>query len=85
MNASPFKKVLSAIREYKTSGDGFQARCPAHDDAKLSLVINTASDGTVVLKCRAGCSTDAVVRSLGLTLNDLFRRFNEEEVIGGDS
>jgi putative DNA primase/helicase len=60
-NATPLEKVLSAIGDYKKAGDGYQARCPAHEDRKPSLSINEAEDTTVLLKCHAGCSTEAVV------------------------
>ena len=46
-------------------------RCPAHDDHDPSLTVTEADDG-VLIHCHAGCSTDAIVAKLGLTLSDLF-------------
>ncbi|HTH17370.1 MAG TPA: AAA family ATPase, partial [Magnetospirillum sp.] len=69
--------VLAAIEHYKRAGDGYKARCPAHEDRTPSLSINEAEDNTVLLKCHAGCSTEAVVKALGLTLRDLFPRVAE--------
>jgi hypothetical protein len=46
-------------------------KCPAHADAKPSLVI-TRADDRVLLRCFAGCRTTAVVQALGLKLADLF-------------
>ena len=47
---------------------------PAHDDRNASLSISEGTDGTVLLKCHAGCETDEVCRALGIKLRDLFFR-----------
>lgn len=49
----------------------YMARCPAHDDRKASLAISSDRDGRLLLKCHAGCSTEAVVTALGLNMTDL--------------
>jgi putative DNA primase/helicase len=77
VNATPLENVLSAIGDYKKAGDGYKARCPAHEDRTPSLSIKEAEDGTVLIKCHAGCSTQAVVKELGLNMRDLFPRFAE--------
>lgn len=76
-NNSPIEKIVSAIeratgRAPIKTPKGWQARCSAHDDGNPSLSIAEASDGAVLLKCHAGCTTDDLVRTLGLTLADLF-------------
>jgi len=48
------------------------ARCPAHDDRSPSLSIRETNDGTILLKCFAGCGAADVVAAVGLTLADLF-------------
>jgi hypothetical protein len=53
----------------KRSGDGWEARCPAHDDQKSSLVIYDRPDGSVFVKCMAHCEQGAVIaklKSMGL-------------------
>lgn len=45
--------------------------CPAHADRSPSLSVTQTGD-KVVLHCHAGCSANAVVEALGLTLGDLF-------------
>jgi DNA-binding transcriptional ArsR family regulator len=40
------------------------AHCPAHDDANPSLSLTEKADGTLLWKCFAGCSQDAVQREL---------------------
>lgn len=76
MSASPLETVLSALEaaecQYKRSGGGYQARCPAHQDCSPSLSISATEDSTVLVKCHAGCTTEAVVKALGLTMHDLF-------------
>lgn len=46
-------------------------RCPAHPDKTPSLSVSEGRDGRVLLKCFAGCSTDEICASVGLTLADL--------------
>lgn len=71
--ASPtVSRVLSRLFGVKRSGDGWLARCPAHDDQHPSLSISEGDDGRVLLKCFGGCETEAVVRALGLSMADLF-------------
>jgi len=54
------------------NGDGWKARCPAHDDQTPSLSITEGSDGRTLLKCFAGCTAEAICAKLNLTLGDLF-------------
>jgi hypothetical protein len=52
-------------------GSDHQARCPSHEDANPSLSVSVGDEGRVLVKCHAGCSTEAVVRALGLHMRDL--------------
>jgi putative DNA primase/helicase len=57
----------------RSTGPGqYQAQCPAHADRVPSLSIRQATGGTVLLKCHAGCPTEAVVAALGLDMKVLF-------------
>jgi len=47
------------------------ANCPSHADDKVSLHVDNAN-GTVLLKCFAGCEAQAIVDALGLRFGDLF-------------
>src|SRR5262249_1888891 len=47
-------------------------KCPVHEDGRASLTIGVGQDGTVLMKCFAGCSTADVVGCLGLSFHDLF-------------
>lgn len=55
----------------KVMPSGVAAQCPAHHDQHASLSVNAGEHGGIVVKCHAGCTTEAVVSSLGLTLGDL--------------
>jgi len=72
---TPVEKVLSALRaighEPRRSGQAWIARCPAHDDRDPSLSIAEGDDGRALLRCHAGCSTEAVVAAMGLKMADL--------------
>ena len=46
----------------KRTGDKLTARCPAHDDKNPSLSVTIGDKDCVILKCFAGCPTDAVSR-----------------------
>lgn len=65
-------EILAGLDGVRAHGDTWTARCPAHEDHTPSLSISTGGDGRTLLKCFAGCSTDAIVGALGFTLADLF-------------
>lgn len=50
--------------------DDFMAQCPAHGDNGPSLHVSQGRIGAV-LNCFAGCSADAIVSALALTMADL--------------
>ena len=69
MNVSDFLERLEGV---KKAANGWDARCPAHDDKRPSLGVLEGADGRIVLRCRAGCETTAVLAELGLEISDLF-------------
>jgi hypothetical protein len=69
----PIDTVLSLVDHVRTNGhDRYMARCRAHDDRGPSLSIRSTSDGTVLVRCFAGCDAASIVAALGLELRDLF-------------
>lgn len=62
---------LARLERVRKVGAEFMACCPAHDDQSPSLSV-TEKDGAILLYCFAGCSTEDVVRAMGLTMRDLF-------------
>lgn len=73
--SAPIELVLKRLDHVKRSGEGkYLAACPAHEDRTPSLSIREAGDGTVLLRCWAGCETSTVLAVLGLEWRDLFPR-----------
>lgn len=66
--------VLSKLDGVRRSGGQWSARCPAHDDRTNSLSVGEGDDGRVLLNCKAGCPTDAVLAAAQLVMADLFPR-----------
>lgn len=58
-------EILSKLRDVKVSGNGWTARCPAHDDHRNSLSIGNGDNGRVLLHCHAGCSYESIQAALG--------------------
>jgi len=68
---TPVELVLSNLSDAKPNGQGWQARCPAHDDQNPSLSVSEGDDGRALVKCHAGCATEDVVASMELTMASL--------------
>jgi hypothetical protein len=56
--------IADGLGNPKRSGRGFMVRCPAHEDNKPSLYVADGSDGSIVLKCHAGCTFQEVRSTL---------------------
>ena len=54
----------------KKTGKGWQARCPAHDDAKPSLSIRMISSRRLRFLCYAGCSEQKVLEAVRARLRE---------------
>jgi Mrp family chromosome partitioning ATPase len=64
-------ELLNKLKGARRSGDGWVALCPAHDDRTASLSVSERN-GRLLLHCHAGCPAEAVLKSLGLGMADLF-------------
>lgn len=71
-------EIVSRLSKPKKNGNGYTALCPAHDDKSPSLSIAEGDDGKILLKCFVGCSTETIVRVIGLEMKDLFPVFWDE-------
>jgi hypothetical protein len=58
--------LLSRLDGVRRCGQGWLARCPAHDDRDPSLSIREGDKG-VLLKCWAGCSYSEIMAAIGET------------------
>jgi len=67
------QEIIDRLHNPKYIGSGrYMAKCPAHDDKEASLSVTTGDDDRVLMKCFAGCSTEDVVKAIGLEMKDLF-------------
>ncbi|WP_175651031.1 virulence-associated protein E [Pseudomonas sp. Marseille-P9899] len=73
MESACLDKVLNRLEKVKSAGaEKWKACCPAHNDKHPSLAISETSEGVVLIKCWAGCTTKEIVSAIGLELRDLF-------------
>jgi hypothetical protein len=69
----PIRLVLDRLLGHKKVGERqWEARCPAHEDARASLSVSANGEGVVLLHCHAGCEPQDIVRDLELSMADLF-------------
>lgn len=69
----PIDRLLSRLeRVRQTAPDRWVMPCPAHQDRSPSLSVRETPEGTVLIRCFAGCDTEAVLDAIGLTFGDLF-------------
>lgn len=66
-------ELLDKLQKVKAihKDSDYLALCPAHADREPSLYISLAED-CILLKCFAGCQTEAIIEALGLKMSDLF-------------
>lgn len=64
--------ILWHTRARPSGPNRWQGLCPAHEDRSPSLSIRLTPEGTVLLYCFAGCSTESILAALGLEWQDLF-------------
>ena len=70
---------LARLKKVRKNGErSWMACCPAHEDRSPSLKV-TDSDGTLMIRCFAGCDVGAIVQALGIELHELFPPRNPHE------
>jgi hypothetical protein len=80
----PINRFLAALRaagcEYRPGRDvdSWGAQCPTHDDTRPSLQVRRDHDGTVWLKCWAGCSKEGILAALDLEWRDLWENSHHD-------
>lgn len=72
--ARPIDRIAKAVDgvRWKSSGNGFMARCPSHSDRQASLSVDEAEDGGALLHCFAGCTAKTVIEACQLSWSDCF-------------
>ena len=64
-------EFLTKLQGVTGSGSQYTAICPAHHDKNPSLSIGE-SDGKTLLHCHTGCTTENILKAVGLDMKDLF-------------
>jgi hypothetical protein len=72
MTARPIDVVRERLTIVYGAPPKMRAQCPVHGSRGGTLSISELSDHVVLLKCHAGCSADAILRAIGLTMKSLF-------------
>lgn len=96
MPASPsdvISRVLERFERVSLKHDHWIAACPVphhgqgRGDRRPSVSVSEGDDGRVLVKCKAGCSTEAVLQEVGLEMRDLFPndRQRSDSSIPGDN
>jgi hypothetical protein len=67
----PIEQLLLKLPDAKPTGNGWSARCPAHEDRSPSLSICEGDDGRALVSCHAGCPVESVCAAVGLRVVDL--------------
>jgi AAA domain len=72
--------VLAKLDGVRQHGGYWMARCPAHEDSKASLSVARGTEQPVVFKCHPGCDRDVILDALGLTLADVSKPREPDEM-----
>jgi len=67
-----FEELLSRFDAVRSTGSGYSARCPVHEDRVSSLSISRGEEDRALIHCHAGCPLDDILLDRDLTLSDLF-------------
>jgi len=62
-------QILPLLKNKRKSGNGYSARCPAHEDKQNSLNIGEGNDGKVLIHCHAGCEFQDILKTLNISTN----------------
>jgi len=60
-------EVSSRLEGIRPSGEGYIARCPAHEDRSPSLSVSVNETGKLLVHCHAGCDQRAVLDAIQAT------------------
>src|SRR5699024_2623407 len=69
---SPLQILLPRLERARQYGKGYRAECPIGHKSHGTLSVTETDDGTLLVRCWAGCETMDVLRYVGLDLRDLF-------------
>ncbi|HET7269388.1 MAG TPA: hypothetical protein VF271_03005 [Rhodanobacteraceae bacterium] len=68
----PLQILLPRLDHVRKYGDGYRCECPIGHKSHGTLSVTETGDGTLLVRCWAGCETVDVLHAVGLELKDLF-------------
>jgi len=76
---------IDALRRHggdprETAPGQWKALCPAHDDSTPSLSVTRGDDGRVLAYCHGECENAQVLKTLGLSPQDMFPRPSDQTI-----
>jgi Protein of unknown function (DUF3631) len=71
-------KFLGRLDGVSRNGKQFKALCPAHHDRNTSLSVRE-TNGKILVKCFAGCTTEDVCKALEIEIRELFIEHRSEK------
>ncbi len=82
--SAPVERVLRAVNNVRTSGEGWEASCPvvanhSSGDKKRHLTIGLGRNDAALVHCQKGCTTEDVLGAIGLKLRDLYANQGGDE------
>jgi hypothetical protein len=63
--------LADTLRARRVGAGRWMAKCPAHQDRNPSLSIAEGQNGYILLACHAGCTVEAILYALNLTVADI--------------
>lgn len=68
--SAELEEALTALRARgtvpKRAGEGWTAKCPAHDDSTASLSLRAGDSKPLIMNCHAGCDHASIKAALGI-------------------
>jgi hypothetical protein len=72
-----YSEIIAKFSGVRQTRNGWSCLCPVHESGggkryKPSLWVTNARNGNLIVRCKRGCDTDAVLAAVGLQMADLF-------------
>lgn len=67
-----YSAILGRLQRLTSHGKYMKAMCPAHEDVNASLSISIGDNGSLMLKCHAGCAFQSVIDAIGVKQQECF-------------
>lgn len=65
------EEFVSRLANVQKDGNGWNARCPAHEDRRNSLSVSCGDDGRTLVTCHANCGFGEILSAVGVQPSQL--------------